>query len=248
MDEWKNSGSVWSSPPADLALGADEVHVWRVALDQPDDVADRLGAALSADERGRAARLVTAALRRRFLVARGALRQILGRYTYLAPGAVRFRYGPRGKPMLDAEDGLLRFNLSHSGDLALVAVSRGREIGVDVERIRPDRDLDRIATRFFSTVEVAALLALPRAERAEAFYHCWTRKEAYIKALGDGLAIPLDSFDVAFAPGAPAALLASRLDPAETRRWSMAALDPGPGYAGAVVVEGEGWVGRYFEG
>jgi 4'-phosphopantetheinyl transferase len=165
----------------------------------------------------------------------------------LAPEAVRFRYGPRGKPMLDAEDGLLRFNLSHSGDLALVAVSLGRDIGVDVERVRPDRDLERIATRFFSAAEVAALLALPRAERAGAFYRCWTRKEAYIKALGDGLAIPLDSFDVAFAPGATAALLASRLDSAEARRWSMAALEPGPGYAGAMVVEGDGWTMRCYE-
>jgi 4'-phosphopantetheinyl transferase len=218
-----------------------------MGLEQTDEVVGRLEAALSADERVRAERLVAARFRRRFVVARGALREILGSYAGIAPAAVGFRYGPRGKPALDVDDvDCLRFNLSHSGDRALVAVGWRCELGVDVEQIRPDRELDRIASRFFSPAEVATLLALPHAARAEAFYRCWTRKEAYIKAVGDGLAIPLDSFDVGFAPGAPAALLANRRDPAEVQRWSMATLDPGPGCAGAIVVEGRGWVMRCF--
>jgi 4'-phosphopantetheinyl transferase len=232
----------WQTPSLDVVLGADEVHAWRVALDQSDEVANRLERALSADERARAERLVSPRIRQRFVVARGALREILGRYVGIAPAAVRFRYGARGKPALDVgEATCLRFNLSHSGELALVAVSRGREIGVDVEQIRPDREFDRIASRFFSPAEVATLLALPQGARAEAFYRCWTRKEAYIKANGQGLVIPLDSFDVAFVSSAPAALLANRRDPAEVQRWSMAALDLGAGYAGALVVEGTGW-------
>ena len=135
-----------------------------------------------------------------------------------------------------------------SGGVALVAVASDREIGVDVEAVRPERDPERIATRFFSVVEVAALLAEPPKERPAAFFRCWTRKEAYIKAVGDGLAIPLDSFDVAFDLKTPARLLANRLAPDEVERWSMAALDPGPGSAAAMVVEGKRWSGRYFEG
>jgi 4'-phosphopantetheinyl transferase len=238
----------WQSPPADLAIEADEVHVWRIALDQPADVVERLSAALSADERARAERIMIDGPRRRFIVSRGALREVLGRCASILPSEVRFCYGRRGKPALDLERTTLRFNLSHSGDLALIAVACGREIGVDVERIRRDRDLERIATRFFSRVEVGTLLAVPPAERVEAFYRCWTRKEAYIKAIGEGLAIPLDSFDVAFAPGAPITLLANRFDPAQAQRWLMGALEPGPGYAGAVVVEGnERARGRRFE-
>lgn len=224
----------------DFVLDSDEVHVWRVNLEQRSDVVARLSGVLSADERVRAERITIAGPRRRFIVGRGVLREILGHYAGISPSDVRFRHGRRGKPALDLERTALRFNLSHSGNLALVALARTREIGVDVERIRLDRDLERIATRFFSKVEVATLLAIPPAERAAAFYRCWTRKEAYIKAIGDGLAIPLDSFDVAFAPGAPATLLASRLDPVQVQRWSMASLEPGPGYAGALVVEGEG--------
>jgi 4'-phosphopantetheinyl transferase len=242
-----NERSKWHSPPAELTLGPDEVHVWRVVLDQTDEVVERLGAVLSVDERARAKRITIAGPRRRFIVGRVALREILGRYASIPPSEVRFCYGRRGKPALDLEGTVLRFNLSHSGDLALVAIALGREIGVDVERVRVDRDFERIATRFFSKVEVATLLAFSPAERTEAFYRCWTRKEAYIKAIGEGLAIPLDSFDVVFAPDAPAALLANRLDPDQVHQWSMTALDPDPGYAGAVVVEGDGRLSGLFD-
>jgi 4'-phosphopantetheinyl transferase len=128
-----------------------------------------------------------------------------------------------------------------------VAVTREREVGVDVEAVRPERDLEQIATRFFSSLEVASLLAEPPEERPAAFYRCWTRKEAYMKAVGDGFAIPLDSFDVVFGLNAPACLLANRLAPEEVQRWSMAAIDPGYGYAAALVVEGGEWSGQYFE-
>jgi 4'-phosphopantetheinyl transferase len=225
-----------------LTLGPNEVHVWRIALGRADGGEASLAATLSPDEQTRAARLPAAHARRRFVAARGALRTILGRYAGLAPAELRFCYGLRGKPALDLATPL-RFNLSHSSELALLAVAHGREIGVDVEAIRADRELERIADRFFSAAEVAALRAAPPEERADAFYRCWTRKEAYIKAVGDGLAIPLDSFDVACDRESPARLLANRLVPTEVDRWLMAGSNLGPGYAAAVVVEGGDWSG-----
>ncbi len=227
-----------SAPPG-LPLERDAVHVWHAGLSLPPDQLERLRQALSADERERAARFVFAKDRDRFVAARGILRDILGNYLGQPGGALRFEYGPYGKPALAGEPRGLRFNVSHSGDLALVAVTRGQEIGIDVEAVRPERADEQLARRFFSPREVAALLALPEAERGAAFFACWTRKEAYIKARGDGLSIPLDAFDVSLAPGEACALLrASGDDPA---RWALRALDTGPGYAAALAVEGHGW-------
>jgi 4'-phosphopantetheinyl transferase len=199
---------------------------------------------LSPDERGRADRFAFSDLRRRFVVGRGALRSILARYTGTPAAAIRFRYGPRGKPALDQTPhrDAVRFNLANSHELALVGVARGRELGIDVEWTgRPITDPEQIAEQFFSPAERAALRAIPPPLRLDAFYTCWTRKEAYIKALGDGLALPLDAFDVSLAPDAPAALLAGRGPAAGVDRWSLRALDPGPGYRAALVVEGYGF-------
>ncbi len=231
--------------PSDAAwhLDAAVVHVWRVPLKAPDAHLARLARVLSADERERADRFAFPDLRRRFLVGRGVLRSILGRYTGLPAAAIRLRYGPRGKPALDEPEHAdsIRFNVSNSHELALVAVARGREVGVDLEWTeRPIADAEPIAERFFSPVECAALRALPASLREAGFYTCWTRKEAFIKALGDGLALPLDAFDVSLAPDAPAALLAGRGPAADIDRWELHALDPGPGYRAALVVEGHG--------
>jgi 4'-phosphopantetheinyl transferase len=168
------------------------------------------------------------------------LRSILAHYLDCQPAQVRFVYAAHGKPMLaGATD--LRFNLTHSHGLALLAVTRGREIGVDVEHIRDDIDREPLAERFFSPVEVAALRSLAVELRREAFYRCWTRKEAFIKAVGKGLALPLDRFDVTLGPDEPAALLATHYDPSEAMRWSMHNLTPGKGFAGALTVEGHSW-------
>ncbi len=220
-----------------MSLGESEIHVWRAELDAPAAAHDRLKRHLSPDELARASRFVFEEHRRRFVAARGILRDVLARYLGCTPAALQFRYGRRGKPEVDSGGLDLRFNLSHSGGVAVVAVARGREVGIDVERIRPEAATDAIARRFFSPREVEALAALPPKERLEAFFRCWTRKEAYIKARGEGLRIPLSSFDVSV--GREAALLAVRGAPEESSRWTLAELQPGPSYAGALAYEGD---------
>lgn len=214
----------------------DEVHVWSIPLERGDEVVARLGAWLAPDERARADRFVFPRDRRRFTVARAALRAILSGYLGRDPAAVGFAYGERGKPRL-VESGRLDFNLAHSHELALCAVTAGRAVGVDLEWLRPVSDLLAVARTAFSPAERAALLARPEEERMAVFYRCWVGKEAYVKARGDGLSLPLDSFDIALGADWPA-LLANRLDPAEPSRWSFVGLAPGEGYVGALAVEG----------
>ncbi len=219
-------------------LSPDDVHIWRASLYVEAPIA-HVEQTLSPDERERAARYRFERDRDRYIVARGALRAILGRYLGLAPADPRFVYGPQGKPALAPEHGAgISFNLSHAGDVALYAVTRGRRVGIDVERVDPDIVGTTVAEHTFSPREVAALRALPRRQQPEAFFRCWTRKEAYVKALGAGLALDLRSFDVSLAPGDPPALLATRPDPYEAARWSLHDLDAGPGYTAALAVEG----------
>lgn len=235
-------GDRWNPVPDMPMLHRDEVHVWRIPLDLPASTVEHVGAALDAGEQARAERLRFPRDRRRFMLARGAVRAILGRYLAAEPAAIRFRYGPRGKPALDgAGDDSLCFNLSHSGELALLAVTRGRELGIDVEQMRPELAGESIARRFFSPHEVSVLLGLPTDERRAAFFRCWTRKEAYIKARGDGFALQLDAFDVTLAPGAPAALLRTEQEPHDAARWTLRDVPIDPGYAAALCVEGSGW-------
>jgi 4'-phosphopantetheinyl transferase len=171
------------------------------------------------------------------------LRDILSRYLGVPPSALVFRYSTYGKPALAAGFDAARvcFNISHSHEMALFAVTCEREIGVDIEHLGRDIHAEEIAEHFFSAHERASLRTLPAAAKHEAFFNCWTRKEAYIKAHGEGLSLPLDQFDVSLLPGEPAALLATRNDPWEARRWSLQALSPGSGYVAALAVEGQGW-------
>jgi 4'-phosphopantetheinyl transferase len=230
------SGSLeWLLPPLQpVPLDFDEVHTWRVSLDPPGALLRQLECTLSPDEHERASRFHFQEDRDRFIAARGSLRMILSGYVGLEPGEIRFRYSPYGKPGLEG----LQFNLSHAHLLGLVAVARGRAVGVDIEYHRPALAVEQIARRFFSTGEADALLSLPDEQQPQAFLSCWTRKEAYIKARGEGLSIPLDQFDVSLAPDEPAALLSSRLDPQEAARWTLYHLVPGPGYVGALAIEG----------
>ena len=233
----------WETPTLPPALVDAEVHVWRAQLDESLARMRELLSTLAPDERDRAVRFHFTKDRNRFIIARGLLRSILGLYLNGEPGRLRFGYGPHGKPYLMGEhnQGGLHFNLSHSHGLALFAVTREREVGVDIERVRSGISDEGIAERFFSPQEVARLRALPVALQAEAFFNCWTRKEAYIKARGEGLSHPLDQFDVSLAPGEPAALLRTRIDAEETARWSLRELNPGPGFAAALAVKGRGW-------
>ena len=231
-------------PVAQLpTLTPDAVHVWRIALDIGDAVLSRRRDSLADDERQRADRFHMEKHRRHFTAGRGALRTILAGYLGLRPEAIRFTYTSYGKPLLAGAKEALRFNLSHSHGLALLAVTLSREIGVDIEFLRDnlERDGELLAERFFSPREVAVLRSLPAELRREAFFHCWTRKEAYIKAHGMGLSLPLDQFDMTLRPDEPAALLATRHNPAEAQRWSMRSLLPADGYVGALAVEGHSW-------
>jgi len=219
------------------------VHVWRAVLDVPESQVRSLWDTLTADECQRAERYVFEKDRTHFVVARGLLRVLLGCYLRQDPPHLRFIYGPHGKPALatDTGGGALHFNVSHSHGLALYAITRGREVGVDVERIRPEVAQEKIAERFFSPREVTVLRALPAVLQATAFFACWTRKEAYIKATGAGLALPLGQFDVSLAPDEPAALLRTAWDPQEAARWALQDLAPAPDYRAAVAVAGYDW-------
>lgn len=193
---------------------------------------------LSSAEHQRAERFRFERDRRCYVVGRGMLRLILGEHLSCDPACLRFAYGRYGKPGL-AEPGEtnVHFNISHAHTLVAIAVAEGRRVGIDVEQVRALDDMDRLARRFFSIREYAALRALPPEERREAFFRCWTRKEAYVKARGDGLTLPLDRFDVSLRPGAPAALLGTRPDPAEATRWGLHDLGLMDGYQSALAVE-----------
>ncbi len=194
----------WTSPPDSLHIESRHVDVWRILLNLQADSVKLAESTLSADEAQRAARFHFPKDRDHFIVAHGILRQIIGCYLRRKPHELIFSVNQYGKPSL--VDSNLEFNLSHSGDFALLAITQERKIGVDVEHIRNDMELENIASRNFSEVEVSELLALPPAQREVGFFNCWTRKEAYIKAHGLGLSLPLDSFDLSLAPDQPAIL------------------------------------------
>jgi 4'-phosphopantetheinyl transferase len=220
-----------------LQLQPDEVHVWLADLDHPS--ADSLKSLLTEDEIIRAERFHFEKDKKHYIVARALLRKLLAAYLGTTAGELRFNYAEKGKPALaGVENSLLNFNLAHSHAKAIYAFSRGRELGVDLEFIRKDFGSEEIAERFFSPGEIAALKNVPPELTKEAFFHCWTRKEAYIKARGEGLSMPLDVFDVSLLPGEPAALLRNHKEPAEVTRWSMQSVPVPDGYVAALVVEG----------
>ena len=224
---------------SELLLSSDEVHVWRAFFDKDESHFNELARTLSEDERLKAKRFYFQKDKRRFVVTHGVLRNILGRYLKIEPNRLKFSYGSRGKPTLNGiPDGhSLCFNMSHSHSLALFAFTWGRKIGVDVEYVRSVPDAEEIADRFFSPRENAVFRTVPAGKKPEAFFNCWTRKEAFLKAIGDGLSRSLDSFEVSLFPGEPAQLLCVGGDPLEASRWRLRALAPAHGYIGAFVIE-----------
>lgn len=228
-------------PEAESVLPArDTVMVWAAQLDLGQEQSDDLAGLLSADEHDRAARFQFDEHRRRYIAARGILRLILGRCLNLRPEQVCLVYGAAGKPALHPDEGVY-FNLAHSHQMALYAVTYQRQVGVDLEFIRPVADMAQIAASNFSACEYADWQGLPAAEQQAGFFNCWTRKEAYIKARGEGLLYPLDRFDVSLRPGQPAQLLRVEGSASEAARWSLQAVNPHPGYAAALAIEGRGW-------
>lgn len=229
--------TVWTSPPANVSIAPEEVHVWRIVLQQPAELRRELLPLLSEEERARMARFQFERLQQSFLVSHGALRHILAQYAGLAPTQLTFAYSLFGKPALAPESDL-RFNLSHSENLALVAVTQGHELGVDIECVRAVPKFEQIAARNFSPREFELLCALAPEEKLGAFFNCWTRKEAVVKAFGRGLNMPLDQFEVAFASFAKARLLSLRGCAEAAAHWSLFALHPAHGYAAALAVHG----------
>lgn len=230
----------WAPPPRELSLPYDEVHVWRATLDIADADFGRLTADLSPEERIRASRYRFSFDVRTSMLARAILRQILCRYLGTAAAELSFTYGAHGKPALaNCEAEWLQFNVSHSGDLALYAIAREREVGVDLERVNPALASWQLASAFFAEGEVRALRDAGDELRSEAFFACWTRKEAYLKARGSGLSAALDNFEVPLTNQAvvhrPVPLVAGDMG------WSVQSLDVRDGMAGACAAQGSNW-------
>jgi 4'-phosphopantetheinyl transferase len=231
----------WSHAAVVPQLPAGTIHVWAVPLAVAPQRLGQASELLDTEEQQRAARFVHVPSQRTFIIARGTLRTLLGNYLGLSPTVVRFITGPQGKPELAPSCGQdLHFNVSHSGDLALIAVTRFGPIGVDIEHVRPyDSHLD-MADRFFSPGEAAALRALSPERREEAFFHIWTRKEAFLKATGFGLSHGLERFEVSVPPDEPTRILHIDGNRDTAARWSLTTLLPAPDYIGTLAVEGQG--------
>jgi 4'-phosphopantetheinyl transferase len=234
-----NTGTQWLPPPDAIPLPDGDTHVWLVSLDVSEQKRNELARTLKPAELERARRYRFSRDRERFIARRGILRSIIARYLDVHPVEIRFRLTHHGKPELSNKltSSVLRFNASHSSGWAMFAIARNRNVGVDIEHINPARADPQVASRFFALREVASLAALSGNEWATGFFNCWTRKEAYVKSIGEGLSFPLDAFEVSLAPGQPARLLSVNQSEHKAARWAMADLDAVPGYAAALVVE-----------
>ena len=229
---------LWQTASLPRALPLGEVHLWAWTFGGADAPSDRDLSILDPHERQRTARFRFPVDQIRYAVCHANMRRILGSYLGRSPESLAFREGSGGKPSLADEASLLRFNLSHSKTLAVLAVALDMDVGVDVEDIRPIES--DVAKRFFSPREVASLAMLEEPESWSAwldgFYRCWTRKEAILKAEGAGLRTPLDSFDVSLLPDEPAALLDARPEAKLTANWHLVHFSPADGVMGAVAV------------
>jgi 4'-phosphopantetheinyl transferase len=241
-----NIDDVRFEAPAPLSLPENEVHLWRIELDAVAAGELRWRGILSSEEQARADRFHFARDRQNFSATRALLRILLAKYLECGTEDLSFVYGERDKPSLakHPDTGRVEFNVSHSGSRALLAFARGRELGVDIEQIRSNFDHEGLARRYFSAAEQEALAALEPAEKCAGFFRCWTRKEAYIKAHGAGLSLPLSAFDVSLVPGEQNALVATRPDAGEAALWTLREVEAGEGYEAALCVRGKGWVLR----
>jgi 4'-phosphopantetheinyl transferase len=230
-------------------LGQFEIHVWRAELAWPGVVTGRLKDCLTDEETNQAARFHFAHDQRRFVIRRAVLRRLLASYLGVRTEIVRLLPGPNGKPFVcgqDMPEGI-RFNCSHSGDRGLIVIAQGRELGADLEQHRDLNDAEDLAKAFFSDSEIKELNDLPRSLKTVGFFNCWTRKEAFVKAIGLGLSFPLNRFSVSLTPGQPAALLDVAEDHEAMKKWTIASLDVGVDYSAALVFEGRNVKFRYLE-
>jgi len=228
--------SSWQKAPDHLHLRDEELHVWRISLNQVDPVSiSEAHTLLDDEEQLRADRLVIESARTRFILAHAATRNILARYLVPSGAKIKFDTGQHGKPHI--RDSELKFNLSHSGNMALLAITNKIEVGSDIEHINERHAADDIAARFFSPAEQQAYQSFPESERTPAFFRCWSRKEAVIKALGEGLSCPLSSFDVTLDKH-QARLIDLRRDHARVEQWTMFDIEAHPDYAAAAAAIG----------
>jgi 4'-phosphopantetheinyl transferase len=227
---------------APIRLASGEIHLWCAALDGLVDDLETIAACLAADEIERAASYRFERDRRRYRARRGLLRILLQRYLDVPASRLLFCTNAFGKPALvpGQTQQAIEFNLSHSNGIALFAITLHRHVGIDIEALRSDVEILQIAARFFSPLETKTLAGLPPEEQLPAFFRCWTRKEAYVKARGQGLSLALDSFDVTLAPRLPAVLLGTRPNPQDAKDWELLDLDPAPGYLGALAFSRSG--------
>ncbi len=240
------SESFWLPAPKKLVLSRNEIHVWRAQLDLPNVAKERHLGLLSEDEMNRARSYRFSSDRERYSAGRAALRIILSRYVGISARQLRFEYNSYGKPSLCTDANYpCQFNLSHSQNLALISITQQNAVGIDIERMKTGIDFTKIARRFFSTQEQNALVSLSQEEVPRAFYRCWTRKEAYIKAMGMGLSLPLESFSVSLEPDQPPIILHGETD--QTEAWSLYELVPAENYVAAVAISGTDYELRYFE-
>ena len=238
---------VWPRQSTVPSLAGTDVHIWAVPLRVDDARLAALRALLTPDEVAKAERIVVPGKREQSIVARGALRSLLVEYTGVPASDLRFDYEEKGRPFLRDASLATSFNVTHSGDLALVAVTREGVIGVDVEQIDPKVELLAIGERFFSASEHAQLASCSEADQPLAFFRCWTRKESYLKARGTGLHTPLDQFEVTLLDGEPPRLVETRFDPEDAARWTLTELNPAPGYPGALCADrGERRIAAFF--
>ena len=224
--------------PSVPELSASSIHIWQFSLTISASPLDSFTALLSEDERARAARFRFEKDVRRFTVARAAVRSILGSYLEARGHDLRFEYSHYGKPALTNNSNNIRFSISHSGEIAMLAVTRSHEVGVDLEAIRANVEIDQLAERYFSERERTSLRELSPERRLQAFFRCWTSKEAFLKAQGFGLSRSLESFDVEANPDRPARLLATRPHADEAEIWSLYDIPTEENYAAAVAWEG----------
>jgi 4'-phosphopantetheinyl transferase len=243
----------WPPPPEDWAsrLGVSSraslfrgqpvanVHVWAASLQVSPDVLTEFAASIAPEERERAARFHFSIHRDRFIAGRGLLRKLLGSYLGMEPRSLQFTYGPQGKPALTGSAGTSHFNVAHSEDLLLIALTGSGVVGVDIEQVRTLPDFEELVARFFSPNECSRFRSLPIEQKPAAFFNLWTRKEAWLKATGEGITHLLNQVEVSFLPAKPARLV--RLPEAyrNTTRWSLYELAPRPGFAGALAIAGD---------
>jgi 4'-phosphopantetheinyl transferase len=237
--------NLWQLPPPQFTLTTTEIHLWRAQLTCSAATLEQYQTLLSPDEANRANRFKFAEHRQRFIVGRGILRTLLGRYQHRAPQDLQFTYATQGKPSLAFDPAPLQFNLAHSQNLALYAITRDRPVGIDVEQIRPMDRLQELAERFFAPSEAAALRTLPPDQQTTAFFRYWTSKEAFLKATGIGLA-QLSGVEIALPPRQLACLVS--VPPTEVdKSWQLQEIDPGEGFSAAVVTTGQDWHLMYWQ-